>query len=106
LLPKQDIARTLEKPVAEGLTLGAWAARYVRTPRGHNVFRGTPRQLAAMMIEWIDAGACDGFTLQPAYMPGELEIFVDEVVPLLQQAGRMRCEYPGSTLRDTLGLAR
>jgi N-acetyl-S-(2-succino)cysteine monooxygenase len=106
LLPKEDIARTLEKPVAEGLTLGAWALRYVRTPRGHNVFRGTPHQLADQMIAWIDAGACDGFTLQPAYMPGELELFVDEVVPLLQQAGRLRRDYPGRTLRDTLGLGQ
>ena len=59
-----------------------------------------------MMIGWIDAGACDGFTLQPAYMPGELEIFVDEVVPLLQQAGRLRRDYPGRTLRATLGLTQ
>lgn len=106
LLPQEDVARTLEKPAEDGLTLGAWASRYVRTPRGHNVFRGTPRQLADQMIEWIDAGACDGFTLQPAYMPGELEIFVDEVVPLLQQAGRLRREYPGTTLRSTLGLGQ
>ena len=33
-----------------GLMLGAWASRYVRTPRGHNVFRGTPRQLADQML--------------------------------------------------------
>ena len=106
ILPQEDVARTLERPAEEGLSLGDWASRYVRTPRGHNVFRGTPRQLADQMIEWIDAGACDGFTLQPAYMPGELEIFVDEVVPLLQQEGRLRREYPGTTLRATLGLGQ
>jgi hypothetical protein len=39
-------------------------------------------------------------------MPCELEIFVDEVVPLLQQAGRLRHEYPGTTLRSTLGLGQ
>ncbi len=106
ILPQEDVARTFEKPAEEGLSLGDWASRYVRTPRGHNVFRGTPRKLADQMIAWIDAGACDGFTLQPAYMPGELEIFVDEVVPLLQQAGRLRSEYPGHTLRATLGLGQ
>ncbi|MFM5931220.1 MAG: LLM class flavin-dependent oxidoreductase [Novosphingobium sp.] len=104
LLPKEDIARVLAGPVNEGLSLGAFAARYVRTPRGHHVFRGTPEQMADMMIEWIDAGACDGFTLQPAYMPGELALFVDQVVPILQDRGRLRKAYPGTTLRATLGL--
>jgi alkanesulfonate monooxygenase SsuD/methylene tetrahydromethanopterin reductase-like flavin-dependent oxidoreductase (luciferase family) len=104
LLPKEDIARALAGPVGEGLSLAAFAGRYVRTPRGHNVFRGTPEQLATTMIEWIDAGACDGFTLQPAYMPGELALFVEKVVPLLQERGRLRTAYPGTTLRATLGL--
>ncbi|ODU82801.1 MAG: monooxygenase [Novosphingobium sp. SCN 63-17] len=104
--PKADIGRALEKPAAIGLPLGKFASGYVRTPRGHNVFRGTASQLANMMIQWVEAGACDGFTLQPAYMPGELEIFVEEVVPILQAAGALRTEYPGSTLRETMGLPR
>lgn len=103
-LVAEDIARVLEKPAASGISLGDFANAYVRTPRGHNVFRGTPEQMATMMIAWIDAGACDGFTLQPAYMPGELEIFVDQVVPILQERGRLRRDYPGTTLRATLGL--
>jgi alkanesulfonate monooxygenase SsuD/methylene tetrahydromethanopterin reductase-like flavin-dependent oxidoreductase (luciferase family) len=103
--PPADIARGLVKPAEEGLSLGAFAARYVQTPRGHNVFRGTPEMMADMMIAWIDAGACDGFTLQPAYMPGELELFVDQVVPILQERGRLRQDYPGTTLRASLGLS-
>lgn len=103
-LPKEDVARILAKPVELGISLGDFAATYVRTPRGHHVFRGTPGQMADMMIRWIDAGACDGFTLQPAYMPGELELFVDEVVPILQARGRLRRDYPGTSLRETLGL--
>ncbi len=104
ILPREDVARALARPVEMGLTLAQFASTYVRTPRGHHVFRGTPEQMAEMMIRWIDAGACDGFTLQPAYMPGELEIFVDQVVPILQARGRLRREYPGTTLRETLGL--
>lgn len=104
LAPREDIARVLTGPAGSGISLGEFAARYVRTPRGHNVFRGTPEQLADMMIRWVDAGACDGFTLQPAWMPGELELFVEQVVPILQEKGRLRREYPGKTLRDTLGL--
>lgn len=102
--PREDVAKAMAGPAARGVTLGDFALAHVRTPRGHNVFRGSPEQLADMMIEWVDAGACDGFTLQPAWMPGELELFVNEVVPILQEKGRLRREYPGKTLRDTLGL--
>jgi alkanesulfonate monooxygenase SsuD/methylene tetrahydromethanopterin reductase-like flavin-dependent oxidoreductase (luciferase family) len=78
----------------------------VRTPRGHNIFRGTPEQMAEMMIAWVEAGACDGFTLQPAFMASELEMFVERVVPLLQARGALRKAYPGTTLRETMGLTR
>ena len=104
--PPADIARAVAKPVEIGLPLGKFASGFLRTPRGHNVFRGTAAQMADMMIRWVDAGACDGFTLQPAYMPGELEIFVEEVVPILQAKGVLRTQYPGQTLRETMGLAR
>ncbi|WP_226946683.1 LLM class flavin-dependent oxidoreductase [Rhizorhabdus phycosphaerae] len=104
LAPREDIAKVLAGPASKGISLGDFATAYVRTPRGHNVFRGSPEQMADMMIRWVDAGACDGFTMQPAWMPGELELFVDQVVPILQEKGRLRRNYPGKTLRDTLGL--
>ena len=104
VFPKADIARALESAVAIKLPLGKFAAGFLRKPRGHNVFRGSAAQLANMMMQWVEAGACDGFTLQPAYMPGELEIFVDEVVPILQALGALRMNYPGVTLRETMGL--
>ncbi|HWU01339.1 MAG TPA: LLM class flavin-dependent oxidoreductase [Novosphingobium sp.] len=105
-LPKADVARALERPVQLGWTLLEFAVNFLKHPRGHNVFIGTPAQMADMMIEWVNEGACDGFTLQPAYMPGELEIFVDQVVPILQAKGALRKEYPGTTLRETMGLPR
>ena len=37
-------------------------------------------------------------------MPGAYEDFVRLVVPELQRRGLFRKEYPGNTLRDTLGL--
>ncbi len=103
-LPGADIEKMLAPVVAAGLSLEKFATGYVRTPRGHNIFRGTPEQLADMMGEWIAARACDGFTLQPAYMPGELMLFIDEVVPVLQRRGLLRHDYDGTTLRDNLGL--
>lgn len=105
LLPKTDVARMISSARENGTSLRDYAMNFMLHPRGHNVFIGTPEQMADMMIEWRDAGACDGFTLQPSYMPGGLEDFVGEVVPILQQRGRYRTEYPGTTLRDTLGLS-
>ena len=104
-LVPEDVERALAKPTASGISLGEFARQYVLTPRGHNVFRGTPEQMADHMIGWADAGACDGFTLQPAFMPSELEIFVEQVVPILQRRGRLRTEYPGTTLRETMGIS-
>ena len=69
-------------------------------------YTGTPEGMADLIAEWFDAGACDGFTLMPNILPGELEIFVDHVVPILQQRGIARREYVGTTLRDHLGLPR
>lgn len=105
ILPKADIARAVTPAAEKGTSLGDFAANFMRHPRGHNVFVGTPEQMAAMMIEWRDAGACDGFTLQPSYMPGGLEDFVEQVVPILQQRGRLRTEYPGATLRESMGFS-
>ena len=48
----------------------------------------------------------DGFTLQPATVPEDLELFVDHVVPILQARGLFRHRYAGATLRDHLGLPR
>ena len=47
----------------------------------------------------------DGFNLFES-LPGQLEVFVDQVVPLLQAKGIFRREYPGTTLRETLGLEK
>ena len=103
-LPAADIARVVNPAAEKGTSLADFAANFMRHPRGHNVFVGTPEKMADMMIEWLDAGACDGFTLQPAFMPDALETFVAEVVPILQARGRLRTQYPGTTLRETLGL--
>ncbi|MBH0113347.1 LLM class flavin-dependent oxidoreductase [Novosphingobium sp. YJ-S2-02] len=105
LLPAADVARAVTPAGEAGTPLREFAMNFMLNPRGHNVFIGTPEQMADMMITWRDEGACDGFTLQPSYMPGGLEDFVEGVIPILQQRGRYRTEYPGSTLRETLGLS-
>ncbi|MET9200042.1 LLM class flavin-dependent oxidoreductase [Gordonia sp. NPDC003585] len=72
--------------------------------RGHRTLAGTPQQIADDLIEWVDAGAADGFNIMPPYLPGGLEAFVDKVVPILQERGRFRTEYTGSTLAGHYGL--
>lgn len=74
--------------------------------RGHRVVAGTPEQVADTMTEWFTAGAADGFNVMPPSYPGGLEVFVEQVVPILRERGLVRTEYTGTTLRDHLGLPR
>lgn len=80
--------------------------QYIAGSRGHHIFVGTPQQLADKMEEWLLQGGCDGFNLMPPLLPEGLDVFVDEVVPILQQRGLFRTEYEGNTLREHLGLKR
>ena len=73
-------------------------------PRGHLLTIGTPAQIADVMEHWFRNGACDGFNVMPAWLPGSLNDFVDLVIPELQRRGLFRTEYQGATLRENLGL--
>lgn len=72
--------------------------------RGHRAFVGAPEQVADTIQEWVSAGAADGFNIMPAVLPSGLELFVDHVVPILQERGLFRTDYTGTTLRDHYGL--
>ena len=74
--------------------------------RGHFVMAGTPEQVADTMEDWVDSAAADGFNLMPPLLPTMLDVFVDEVVPILQRRGRFRTSYQGMMLRDHYGLSR
>ena len=74
--------------------------------RGHRVLAGTPEQIADDLETWFTKGAADGFNIMPPTYPQGLEVFVDTVVPILQQRGLFRTEYTGTTLREHYGLAR
>jgi alkanesulfonate monooxygenase SsuD/methylene tetrahydromethanopterin reductase-like flavin-dependent oxidoreductase (luciferase family) len=67
---------------------------------------GTPDDIADAMQEWFENGACDGFNITPAHLPGGCEDFVELVVPELQRRGLFRTGYEGRTLRENLGLKR
>jgi FMN-dependent oxidoreductase (nitrilotriacetate monooxygenase family) len=74
--------------------------------RGHRTFVGTPEQVADQIEAWFTRGAADGFNIMPPVLPSGLELFVDEVAPILRARGLLRTEYvPGETLRARYGLA-
>ena len=66
---------------------------------------GGPVDLADLIAGWHDAGAVDGFHLTPVEPRRDLERLVNGTVALLQHRGLFRTFYPGSTLREHLGLA-
>ncbi|MBU2659445.1 LLM class flavin-dependent oxidoreductase [Bacillus cabrialesii] len=80
--------------------------KYVAGSRGHHIFVGTPEQLADKMQEWVDHKACDGFNIMPPLLPEGIEVFVEKVVPILQERGVFRKEYEGATLREHFGLEK
>jgi FMN-dependent oxidoreductase (nitrilotriacetate monooxygenase family) len=74
--------------------------------RGHFTMAGTPAQVADLIEDWLRAGAADGFNLMPPVLPAMLEVFVAEVVPILQRRGLFRRAYAGTSLRAHFGLRR
>ena len=69
-------------------------------------FVGTPRMIADEIEDWLAARACDGFNVMFPYLPAGLDDVIDKVIPELQRRGLFRRDYPGMTLRETLGLSR
>ncbi|MGE4425514.1 MAG: LLM class flavin-dependent oxidoreductase [Solirubrobacteraceae bacterium] len=70
------------------------------------VVAGSAQSIADTIHEWFEAGAADGFNISFGDATDSFDIFVNEVVPDLQQRGIFRTEYSGSTLRENLGLPR
>lgn len=93
----ERIVRTARE---ENLTLRETALRYA-SPRRE--FVGTGVQVADAIQRWFESGAADGFILFES-LPRQLDAFVAEVVPVLQQRGLFRREYEHATLRGNLGL--
>lgn len=83
-----------------GLTLRQVALE-AASPRPR--FSGTPEEVADGLQLWFDSHAADGFIIQGG-TPDTFPRFVDRVVPLLQARGLFRQDYPGTTLRESLGL--
>ena len=73
---------------------------------GHCTMVGTPEQIADRMEHWYRNQGADGFNLMPPSLPGGIDDFVEQVIPVLQRRGLFRREYEHDTLRGHLGLDR
>ena len=80
----------------------AGAALSARTPGLK--FVGMPEQLCRRLTELHAAGTCDGFNILPPVLPGDLKLFVDQVIPLLRRNNLIPAQWPGRTLRERMGL--
>ena len=74
--------------------------------RGKRSIAGSVKTVADEMEAWFKAGACDGFIMQPPYLPGSLDEITTMLIPELQKRGIFQTEYVGNTLREHLGLKR
>jgi alkanesulfonate monooxygenase SsuD/methylene tetrahydromethanopterin reductase-like flavin-dependent oxidoreductase (luciferase family) len=97
-------ALVVEQSRRDGLSIRQ-VAQHFAGARGHWRLVGTAADVADQLEEWFKGGAADGFNVMPAYFPGELDSFVDRVIPELQRRGLFRTAYEGGTLRRNLGLA-
>ncbi|MBD1909925.1 LLM class flavin-dependent oxidoreductase [Leptolyngbya sp. FACHB-16] len=99
----RGIWELVQKLSEDGATLAEIGQRY-----GSSVLLpqlvGTPSQIADQLEVFFQNGACDGFMISPAYLPGAFTDFVQGVVPELQRRGLFRQDYNGTTLRDHLQL--
>lgn len=68
------------------------------------VFVGTPGAVADELAHSVRSDAFDGLNVTPDAFPDGLGDIVDLLVPELQERGVYPTEYPGTTLRETLGL--
>ena len=74
-----------------------------RIPFRRTGIRRQPNRFGGLLLGWQRAGV-DGVRLRPAVNATDLPVIVDEVVPLLQRAGRFRTAL--SRRRDIAGTAR
>jgi FMN-dependent oxidoreductase (nitrilotriacetate monooxygenase family) len=84
----------------KGLTLRETAWRFAARA---NPFVGSAQTVADEIERWFTGGACDGFNFRVTNRQ-DFRLFLDRVVPILQERGLFRREYAHETLRGHLGL--
>lgn len=93
----------LKEAIKDDLTLEE-VYKKVAGSRGHHIFVGTPEQLADKMEEWFKSSAADGFNIMTPILPSQFELFINNVIPILQERNLYKETYSEGTLRQKLGL--
>jgi FMN-dependent oxidoreductase, nitrilotriacetate monooxygenase family len=101
---KSRVVGYVDMTLREKLTLRQ-LLRKLAGARGHFAVAGTPEEVADVIQDWFESGAADGFNVMPPIINSQLELFAQEVVPILQKRGLFRADYEGKTLRSHFGLA-
>lgn len=98
-----SLVRTLAE--RDGLSIREAGARLQGGSFGNIQTRifGTPETVADTLAAWFADGG-DGYNLLPPLQPAGLDVFVDEVIPILQRKGVFRTSYEHTTLAGHLGL--
>nr|WP_260405520.1 NtaA/DmoA family FMN-dependent monooxygenase [Paenibacillus sp. 598K] len=71
---------------------------------GHWVVAGTPEDALEAIVARREAGALDGLIALPGGSLSSLDLFLEEVVPMLAERGMFRDAYTGTTLREHLDM--
>lgn len=93
----------VDTTLRDGLTLRQLLKRLAGA-RGHLAIAGTPEQVADTIEDWFTTGAADGFNVMPPIINQQLELFANEVVPILRKRGLFRTDYTSTSLRGHFGL--
>ncbi|MDP4553567.1 LLM class flavin-dependent oxidoreductase [Alkalihalobacillus macyae] len=94
-------AAMLTKDAPKKLTVREVLNRFEAIDR-NSVIVGNPQDVADAIEFQFEASGVDGFNLNHLVTPGDLEAFVELVVPELQQRGVYKKAYAGGTLREKL----
>ena len=102
-----DVARAAEvrAMIQAGAVSGLSIGFVTKAASPRPLFAGTPQEVADGLQLWFEQRGADGFIIQGG-TPDTFPRFVDRVVPILQARGLFRREYPGTTLRESLGLTQ
>lgn len=94
-------AATLTTDAPKPLTIGEVLKRFEEPDRGSFIV-GNPEEVADGIQKQFEESGVDGFNLNHLVTPGDLEAFVELVVPVLQERGLYKKEYNKGTLREKL----
>lgn len=94
-------AATLTTDAPKKLTVGEVLERF-ESPDRNSIIVGNPEEVADAIQFQFEQSGVDGFNLNHLVTPGDLEAFIELVVPVLQKRGLYKQDYKPGTLREKL----